>query len=94
MNDIPPIKATTIQVGTPPLPVNKEGGVTGSSSVEPSALVDRVDISEVGQALSAMEAGNEVRVDKILEIRQAIANESYLTEAKIHYTIGRLMEVL
>ena len=94
MNDIPPIKATAMQVGTQPPPSNRGTGQAGPTSVEHSVPEDRVDISEVGQALSSMEAGDEARAGKILEIRQAIADGTYMTEAKIHFTIGRLMEEL
>ena len=91
MTDIPPINGTG-QVPSSPLservrraPETRPGNDQG--------LVDHVEISQEGQALSA--AGQEagIRADKVAQIRQAIANGTYLTEEKIAITADRLLEV-
>jgi anti-sigma28 factor (negative regulator of flagellin synthesis) len=57
-------------------------------------LLDHVEISQEAQALS--DAGQEagIRADKVAQIREAIANGTYLTEEKITITADRLLEVL
>lgn len=96
MNDIPPIKATASPVGTRPPAVPDEAGGEESHQPRTTAPVqaDRVDISEMGQLLSTLDIGSQIRVDKVTEIREAIANGTYITDAKINYTVSRLMEEL
>jgi len=48
----------------------------------------------MGQLLSTLEREDDIRVDKVMEIREAIANGTYETEAKLEYTISRLREIL
>lgn len=56
--------------------------------------VDRVEISQTGQALSTMEANAAVRADKVAQIRQAIADGTYMTEDKIAVAADRLLDAL
>ena len=63
--------------------------------VNQTQMADRVEISELAQMLN--ERGldtNDIRVDKVLAIREAIANNTYITEDKIDVTVNRLLEVL
>jgi anti-sigma28 factor (negative regulator of flagellin synthesis) len=56
---------------------------------------DRVEISKLAQTLN--ERGldiSDVRVDKVLVLREAIANDTYITQDKIDITVNRLLEVL
>ncbi len=94
MNDIPPIKPALSPVGMgPPLKPEEAGGDEArTAQTEPSA--DSVEISPMGQLLSTLDAGADIRVDKVTEIREAIQNGTYITEAKINYTVSRLMEEL
>ena len=96
MNDIPPIKAAVSPVGMrPPAKPDETGGEEARQvRTTVSAPADRVDISEMGQLLSTLEVGSDIRVDKVMEIREAIANGTYITDAKINYTVSRLMEEL
>jgi len=92
MTDIPPINGTG-RIPSSPLPESaRRGPETRPESDE--GPVDHVEISQEGQALSA--AGQEagIRADKVAQIRQAIANGTYLTEEKIAITAYRLLEVL
>jgi anti-sigma28 factor (negative regulator of flagellin synthesis) len=56
-------------------------------------LVDHVEISQEGQALSAAGQEASIRAAKVAQIRLAIANGTYLTEEKIAITADRLLEV-
>ncbi|NLE61273.1 MAG: flagellar biosynthesis anti-sigma factor FlgM [Planctomycetes bacterium] len=96
MNDIPPIKAAASPVGMrPPAKPDETGGEEARQArTTASAPADRVDISEMGQLLSTLDVGSDIRIDKVMEIREAIANGTYITEAKINYTVSRLMEEL
>jgi anti-sigma28 factor (negative regulator of flagellin synthesis) len=94
MNDIPPIKAAVSPVGMrPPVKPDEAGGQEARSD-RTTAPADRVDISEMGQLLSTLDVGSDFRVDKVMEIRDAIANGTYITDAKINYTVSRLLEEL
>lgn len=94
MNDIPPIKAAASPSGMrPPVdPDTRAGEETRPARATP--VPDRVDISEMGQLLSTLDVDSEVRIDKVMEIREAIANGTYVTDAKINYTVSRLLEEL
>ena len=58
------------------------------------AVMDRVEISETARFLSTLERGGDIRVDKVLAIREAIADGTYETDDKIDVTVDRLIEVL
>lgn len=93
MSDIPPIKTTSRPVELTP-PVRPGAGVgTGRKPEDAAAPEDRVEISSVGQALSTLDQ-EEIRIEKVLEIREAIANGTYETEAKLDYAAERVLEVL
>ena len=89
MSDIPPISASTTLPGTPPAQPTRSAPATA-----PAGLQDRVEISQVAQSLSTLELGDDVRVDKVLAIREAIANGTYETPEKLDIAIGRLIEDL
>jgi anti-sigma28 factor (negative regulator of flagellin synthesis) len=77
----------------PPVKPEEAGGEEARPA-QTKATTDSVEISPMGQLLSTLEAGVEIRVDKVTEIREAIHNGTYITEAKINYTVSRLMEEL
>jgi len=52
---------------------------------------DEVQISSVAQALSLLESAPDIRVDKVAEVRAAIARGDYETDEKIDRTIDQLM---
>ena len=94
MNNIPPIKATTSPVGSAGRTPASDVGGEGTSPAPATGPVDRVDISEMGRVLSTLEPSGDFRIDKVLEIREAIAHGTYETDAKLQYTVSRLMEAL
>ena len=94
MNDIPPIKPAVSPVGMGPPIKPEEAGGEGARPGQTQPPADSVEISPMGQLLSTLDAGADIRVDKVTEIREAILNGSYITEAKINYTVSRLMEEL
>lgn len=63
----------------------------GGAQIPP---VDRVEISETAQALSSLNPDANIRAEKVAEIREAIANGTYLTEEKISIAADRLLDVL
>ena len=60
----------------------------------PPAPVDRVEISDAAQALSGLDPESGIRAEKVAEIRDAIANDTYLTDEKINITADRLLDAL
>ena len=94
MSDIPPIKAAASPAGMTPQRKVEGGPAAGGKTAREAAPVDRIEISEMGQLLSTLELDGDIRVEKVMEIREAIANGTYETEAKLEYTINRLLEVL
>jgi negative regulator of flagellin synthesis FlgM len=87
-------------------PINGAGRVPGASPVErlrptreappgtASAPVDRVEISDTAQALSGLDPDSGIRAEKVAEIRDAIANGTYLTDEKVSIAADRLLDTL
>ena len=90
MSDIPPINGTgSIVRAVPARQGQRDIGAEASVTV-----MDRVEISEMARLLSTLERGGDIRVDKVLAIREAIADGTYETDDKIAVTVDRLIEVL
>jgi len=71
----------------------QEGSRVGVIEKEPQQ--DRVEISDLAKLLSEMEPNTKTfRVDKVMAIREAIANGTYETEGKLQITIERLLDEL
>lgn len=95
MSDIPPINGS----GN-----GKLAGWTGLSGLRSSSAsaggplgdsaADAVEISSLGRMLSSLDQTDEVRTEKVAELRAAIADGSYVTEEKIAITAERLIEAL
>jgi negative regulator of flagellin synthesis FlgM len=60
----------------------------------PSAggIGDRLDISEAGEIAGRMAEIPEIRADRVRDIRAAIQNGSYETEAKLSTALERLLD--
>lgn len=90
MTEIPPIQATGIGVVGAPASRAPQNG-TGSVGLRAE---DTLEISELAQALSNLESETDIRIDKVLAIREEIANGTYETDEKIDITIERLLAAL
>ena len=93
-SDIPPIRTATSPVSVTPKPRSEEASGKANASSSVSSPVDRVEISEMGQLLSTIDPGTDIRIDKVMEIREALANGTYDIESKLETTIDRLMDEL
>ena len=71
-------------------PVN----VQQAPKAEGQAAADQVQISSKAQHLSALSQAPEVRMDRILQIREEIANGSYETPEKYEKAVERLLKEL
>jgi len=69
-------------------------GTVASSNVEAAATTDRVEFSEHAQLLEKVHQLPEVRQDKIDAIKDAIANNTYLTSDKLDVAVNRMVDEL
>lgn len=53
------------------------------------AVEDRVEISDLAHALSTVYLDADIRVDKVAEVRDALARGDYLTPQKLDIAIER-----
>ena len=56
------------------------------------AVQDRVEISDVALALGAQ--GQEIRADKVADVRDALARGNYLTKEKLAIAVQRALQDL
>jgi len=93
MTNIPPVNGTSRIIGASAVdrPQQTPAGGPLSQDIGP---VDRVEISATAQALSSAHPEAGIRAEKVAEIRQAIADGTYLTEDKIAITADRLLEAM
>ena len=63
-----------------------------ASDVDASSTVDRVEFSQQAQMLKKIHELPEVRQDQIDTIRDAIANNTYLTDEKVAIALSRLVD--
>ncbi len=71
---------------------NSTRGVAPTSTPAAPATGDRVDISEAGQLAGRLAEIPDVRAERVLEIRTAILNGTYETEAKLSTALERLLD--
>ncbi|MDP7008132.1 MAG: flagellar biosynthesis anti-sigma factor FlgM [Phycisphaerales bacterium] len=65
---------------------------TASSHVDTVAATDRVEISQHAQLLEKIHQLPEVRQDKIDAIKEAIENNTYLTNDKLDIAVSRMID--
>ena len=92
MTDIPPINGTGRLPGSSPVERFRSTREAPPSTSSPP--VDRAEFSDTAQALSGLGADSGVRAEKVAEIRDAIANGTYLTDEKISIAADRLIDTL
>lgn len=66
--------------------------VAPTSAPATTNVGDRLDISEAGQIAGRMAEIPEIRADRVRDIRTAILNGSYETEAKLSTALERLLD--
>jgi len=91
MSDISPIQSSSGISRRAPVGSRRESA-GGGGEVTPSE--DRMEISDAGQALSEVSFDADIRVDKVMVIRDALANGTYETDKKLGVVADRLLEVL
>lgn len=89
MSEIPPVAGSSGLLSIPPVRPPERNGTAHA----PQEL-DQVEISQLAQLLSDLGTDHDIRVEKVLSIREAIANGTYETQEKLDYTVGRLLDVL
>ena len=96
MNDITSLQGNGRLAGVPPSAAKRperqtEALETSESYAEP---VDKVEISAIGQMLSSLDGESGIRTEKVAQVRQQIADGTYLTDEKLAIAANRLMEAL
>jgi negative regulator of flagellin synthesis FlgM len=66
----------------------QEAGSVGASS----SSGDRLDISEAGQIAGRLAEMPEIRADRVQELRTAILDGSYESDAKLDVALDRLLD--
>ena len=89
--------------------VNETGGVQGPSPIQPQRNVagsyqksapesarkaDKAEISDLARFLSNLTETDEIRHDKVAEIRAQIEAGTYETDAKLSEAVDKLLEDL
>lgn len=77
--------------------VKPTGRTNANQPSQPSSSIDTNDeltLSSEAQALSAASPDTEVRMDKVSQIRQQIADGSYETPEKLDLALERLLDQL
>jgi flagellar biosynthesis anti-sigma factor FlgM len=90
MSDIPPIHLST----QAPAAVGSNGAHHRPVNGQAPVPADTVEISELGQRLSALANDPDIRLEKVQALRLAIAEGTYETQEKLDATVARLVEVL
>jgi negative regulator of flagellin synthesis FlgM len=65
---------------------------SNSVSQPSSSIGDRLDISEAGQIAGRMAEIPDIRADRVQELRTAILNGSYESDAKLDVALERLLD--
>jgi len=63
-----------------------------TSTAGTSSIGDRLDISEAGQLAGRLAEVPDIRADRVRDIRAAILNGTYETEAKLNTAVDRLLD--
>lgn len=66
-------------------PGNSRPGASSSRPVSPADATDRIDLSETSRTLAGGEtrAGEEIRANKVNEVREAIARGEYRVDSEV-----------
>ena len=72
-------------------PVQK---AVGADAPATPSLSDRLELSGASHLLKALKQNNDVRVDKVAEVKAAIASGTYEDDAKMDAAVDRLLDDL
>ena len=89
MSEVSPINGLTELATTGVRPAERRAESSSSSTP-----VDSVELSDLAQTISTLEIEGDIRIDKVMQIREAIENGTYVTEDKIDVTVERLLQDL
>lgn len=96
MNEITSLQGNSRLAGVPPSSAKRSDRQpeTIEAPETYSEPLDQVEISAIGQMLSSLDGETGVRAEKVAQVRQQIADGTYLTEEKLSIAVSRLMEAL
>ena len=84
-----------VQPPTAPRPVEPTGQISaGVEKVEPPAIADVVEISNVAQLAAKLHEIPPVRTELIDRVKAELAAGTYETQERLEITVERLMEEL
>lgn len=63
-----------------------------AAAPQSSSIGDRLDISEAGQIAGRLAELPEIRAERVAELRAAILNGTYETDAKLDVALDRLLD--
>jgi anti-sigma28 factor (negative regulator of flagellin synthesis) len=82
----------SVQPVNPTAPTKAVEVTAPALEVDAPSTVDRVEFSEQAQMLEKIQQLPDVRQDRVDAIRNAIANNTYLTDEKVDIALGRLID--
>ena len=82
----------SVRPASPTTPTTLVEVVAPASDLDAASTVDSVEFSEQAQMLEKIHQLPDVRQDQIDAIRDAIANNTYLTDEKVDIALGRLVD--
>jgi flagellar biosynthesis anti-sigma factor FlgM len=91
MSSINPIGSSAPVQRVITAPIEK---ATESDAPKTPSATDRLELSGASHLLKALKQNNDVRIDKVAEIKAAIASGSYEDDAKMDVAVDRLLDDL
>jgi anti-sigma28 factor (negative regulator of flagellin synthesis) len=82
----------SVRPASPTTPTNAVEVTAPTTEIDSATTVDRVEFSEQAQMLEKIHQLPDVRQDRIDAIKDAIANNTYLTDEKVDVAISRLVD--
>jgi|TARA_B100000315_G_scaffold242060_1_gene263791 anti-sigma28 factor (negative regulator of flagellin synthesis) len=82
----------SVRPASPTAPTSAVEVAVPTTEVDSASTVDSVEFSEQAQMLEKIHQLPDVRQDRIDAIKDAIANNTYLTDEKVDVAISRLLD--
>jgi negative regulator of flagellin synthesis FlgM len=93
MNSINPIAASSAAYKAQTVSAGKPTGDASAAAAGPARGSDTVEISGIQTFMTVLKA-NDVRADKVADVRAQIAAGTYVTDEKLDIAIDRLLDDL